>query len=64
MAGGVALNCVANEKYNRNRFLQCGFSQLVAMQGDFGVAMSIFYDHLKTERFVRKIMILWKDASW
>jgi len=56
MAGGVALNCVANGKLQKEKIFKKIWIQPASGDagGALGVAMSIFYDHLKTERFVRK----------
>ena len=56
MAGGVALNCVANGKLQKEQIFKKIWIQPASGDagGALGVAMSIFYDHLKTERLVIK----------
>ena len=56
LAGGVALNCVANGKIIKSGYFKDLWIQPAAGDagGSLGAALAIYYEHFKKERYVKK----------
>ena len=56
LAGGVALNCVANGKLQKEKIFKDIWIQPASGDagGSLGVAQTIYYDHLKSPRIINK----------
>jgi len=62
LAGGVALNCVANSKIFRGELFENIWVQPASGDagGSLGVALSLYYQELKNGRVVSQTKIVWR----